>query len=159
LRNSVTKYTPMGLIVILYNNVLIQEEAKIDKKEVCVLQSCQKGEMRMDRFRSEKLITLRIQKFLASLGAWQLKIVGNQFMRTGVPDILVCYKGFFLALEVKRPGETPTKIQVYEMDRIKDAGGISEVVRSIEDVRELIDTIDVQFHEWAVIELERMSKG
>jgi Holliday junction resolvase len=53
--------------------------------------------------------------------------------RAGVPDLIVCARGRFIALEVKRPGEKPTKIQLVENRRIEAAGGEGYVVRSVDD--------------------------
>lgn len=49
--------------------------------------------------------------------------------RSGVPDIVCCFNGKFLALECKADGNNPTALQAREIDRINDAGGIAIVVR------------------------------
>ena len=41
-------------------------------------------------------------------------------------------------MEVKRPGETLTKLQRYELDLIRDHGGCAEWANSIEDGKDLI---------------------
>ena len=68
-------------------------------------------------------------------------IVSN---RRGIPDIHLCYRGMYVALEVKRLGEDATALQEYELSQIRKAGGFALVVRSVEDVRQVIETLDLQ---------------
>lgn len=49
--------------------------------------------------------------------------------RSGVPDIICCARGRFLAVECKAGGGNPTALQAREIERINDAGGIAVVVR------------------------------
>jgi hypothetical protein len=50
-----------------------------------------------------------------------------------VPDVLCCYEHHFVALEIKRPGGRLTPIQAAVIDQIRAAGGIAEIVTSVED--------------------------
>lgn len=50
----------------------------------------------------------------------------------------------YVALEVKRLGEDATALQEYELSQIRKAGGFALVVRSVEDVRQVIETLDLQ---------------
>lgn len=49
--------------------------------------------------------------------------------RSGVPDIICCARGRFLAVECKAGGGNPTALQAREIERINDARGIAVVVR------------------------------
>lgn len=93
----------------------------------------------------EAAIVRKILVLLQARGAWTLKVHGGPFQRPGVPDILACLPRpggppLFLALEVKRPGETATKLQARELAAIRAAGGLAAVVTSAEDVESLIVT-------------------
>lgn len=57
----------------------------------------------------------------------------------GVPDILGCFKGRFFALEVKKPTGRLSKIQAYQLDKVRNAGGIAARVDSLEDAKEALD--------------------
>ena len=46
---------------------------------------------------------------------------------SGVPDILVCHKGRFIAIECKANGNKPTALQAQHMTRINEGGGIAVV--------------------------------
>lgn len=54
------------------------------------------------------------------------------FGRSGVPDIICCFDGEFLALEIKAGNNKPTALQEREMDRIFDAGGNAYVINEDE---------------------------
>ena len=62
--------------------------------------------------------------------------------RKGVPDICVVYLGKSIFLEVKRPGGKPTELQKYNIEKIREAGGIAEVVNSYEDVAKILRSIE-----------------
>ena len=60
---------------------------------------------------------------------------GGQYGTAGIPDIIVCHKGRFIALEAKVGKNKPTKLQAATIDQIKRAGGTAAVVYSVEDVK------------------------
>lgn len=92
---------------------------------------------------SRKPETRRQQKVqealkLAFPGCWLFKVHGDEFMRSGLPDIVGCVQGLFFGLEIKNPGEEPSELQRHELTQIKKAGGISAVVFEPEDAVELV---------------------
>ena len=52
----------------------------------------------------------------------------------GVSDILGCFRGKFLAIEVKVPGNEATDIQKQFLQNIIDSGGIAFVAHSLDEV-------------------------
>ena len=89
----------------------------------------------------EKSIENKIKKYLESKGAYYFKHHGNQFSQVGVPDIIACFKGRFIGIEVKNEKGKTSPLQDYNIEAIKKAGGISLVARSVEDVSKEIDNI------------------
>lgn len=87
----------------------------------------------------EKQIENAIKKYLASKGVWYIKHHANKFTKVGVPDILGCWKGKFIAIEVKTPVGVLSELQKYNLEAIRNAGGISFVARSLQDVQEVIN--------------------
>ena len=84
----------------------------------------------------EKRIENSIKHWLETNNCWLIKVQGgSNNPSTGVPDILACYKGRFIGIEVKTPTGRLTKIQQYHIDQINKSGGIAFVATSIEDVR------------------------
>ena len=93
----------------------------------------------------EKHIVADIKKALTKKGAWVVKTHGS-LHSAGLPDILVCYKGQFLGLEVKRPEtrENVTERQKAVIDQIHQAGGMAGVVCSVDEALYFLTLIDAQ---------------
>jgi Holliday junction resolvase len=62
----------------------------------------------------------------------------------GVPDILACYDGVFVALEVKaaKTGKRVSGEQVAQIRMITEAGGVAAVVWTVRQVEQILDAID-----------------
>lgn len=92
----------------------------------------------------EKKVKDAVTKILKQRGAYYFFPVTGGFGRSGIPDIIACYKGNFVAIECKAGKNKPTALQDAEMFKINDAKGIAIWVRenNIEDVTRLLDTID-----------------
>jgi hypothetical protein len=88
---------------------------------------------------TEQSIQRAIIKELEKRGAYCVKVI--QAHKAGVSDIICCYRGRFLSLEVKTPQGRVAPLQEYHLDKVREAGGIGEIVRSVGDVRELIDNL------------------
>lgn len=91
---------------------------------------------------SEATITKRIQRMLKSRGAWQIKYFPGLYGTRGVPDLLVCYRGRFVALEVKNAYGQVSDTQAIQMRKLREAGAYVETVRSVEDAEGILDEID-----------------
>lgn len=90
----------------------------------------------------EQDIQRKIIKYLESVGAYVVKVVASN--KSGTPDILACYRGIFLAIEVKRP-ETKTNVselQEYNIKKIKEAGGVAIVSWDLDVVKATINDIN-----------------
>lgn len=73
---------------------------------------------------AEKQFENKIKSYLKSKGAWFIKYwAGAQFTKSGIPDLLVCYKGKFIAIEVKAENGHPSELQLYNIRKIEEAGG------------------------------------
>lgn len=58
-------------------------------------------------------------------GTWFVKFFANAFTPAGIPDILACYRGRFLGIEVKGGSSYGlTDLQKYNLKKIREAGGI-----------------------------------
>ena len=92
----------------------------------------------------ERDVVAAIKKYLASLGSdvffW--KEHGGPYGTSGVPDVICCYKGRFLGLEVKLPTGTLTELQKRTIEKINRAGGIASRVESVADVQKIIAQVD-----------------
>ena len=75
--------------------------------------------------------------------AWRLNVAGSATQRGGVPDFLICYKGHFVAIELKQPDGTydVTKRQAAHMKRIESAGGYTKKIESVRELDEFLKKI------------------
>lgn len=86
------------------------------------------------------LVTKILKKLRADRPeAFFVKIPGTRF-NAGMPDIVGCVDGRFVAIEVKRPDTSYglTKRQVVILAMILRAGGRAGVARSVEDARAIV---------------------
>lgn len=77
---------------------------------------------------AEKNFERKVRQWLEDRGAWVLKTWSNGVQRVGVPDLLVCYKGVFMGIEIKAQNGKPSALQLHEIERIKNAGGFACVL-------------------------------
>lgn len=91
---------------------------------------------------TEQQIQKKIIKYLESIDAYVVKVISAS--KSGVPDILCCYGGRFVGIEVKRPEtrSTVSALQEYNLDQIEQSGGCQCVAWEVEQVKDLIETID-----------------
>ena len=90
----------------------------------------------------ESAIQAKIRSLLESWGATVYKQQASLYTTNGAPDLVACYRGRFLAIEVKQPGEEPRKIQLHRQKQIRKSGGICEVCDSVEQVERILRAID-----------------
>lgn len=79
---------------------------------------------------------------LRERGAFAFKIHGGPLMMVGLPDIVACYRGRFVALETKMPQGKLHGRQAYVLASIERAGGVVSVPRSVRDALAVLDAID-----------------
>ena len=88
---------------------------------------------------SEAGVQRRIQAQIRQAGGWVLKVHGNRYTPTGTPDLLACYNGRFVAIEVKQYGNTPSEFQQHALDLIAESGGLTAVAYPDFDFKAWID--------------------
>lgn len=88
-----------------------------------------------------------IKKFLKERGAWYFMPVSNGMGQVGIPDIICCYKGLFVAIEAKAPGKkaNTTANQERVLNAIHAADGFAWVVDNPDDMPVLFNALDVAF--------------
>lgn len=100
---------------------------------------------------AEKNFENKIKSFLKDNNAWFIKYWGGgQFTKTGIPDILACIYGHFVAIEVKAPNGKPSELQLYHVDQIRKAGGHAMILypSAWDDFKKFVDDLryGVQIH-------------
>lgn len=92
---------------------------------------------------AEKTFENQIKKYLTEYGIWHVKYFANGFTKSGIPDILACCNGHFLAIEVKAENGKPSELQLYHIEKIKQSGGHAVIVKpsQFEDLKKLIEEL------------------
>jgi len=93
----------------------------------------------------EKKVKDAVTKILKHYNAYYFYPVMGGYGRSGIPDIIACYKGRFIAIECKAGKNTLTALQEAELKKIEEAKGYVLVVNE-----ENIDFVDgaLQTMEW-----------
>lgn len=91
----------------------------------------------------EKQFENKIKKYLNDNNIWHVKYFANGFTKSGIPDILACCNGYFLAIEVKAENGRPSELQLHHIEKIKQSGGRAVIVKpsQFEELKELIQEL------------------
>jgi hypothetical protein len=78
---------------------------------------------------------------MTKMGVYHFPAFSGGYGRSGVPDDIGCYQGYFVAVEYKAKGGKPTALQLKNMDDIRKSGGIVLLVDegNVHQLEELID--------------------
>jgi len=85
-----------------------------------------------------------VKKWLdAEPDLWFVKIAGGKFQRPGIPDLLLCVRGVFVALELKAPSGKGklSELQKLELVKIQRAHGMTYVCNSLEAVKAAVQDV------------------
>lgn len=95
----------------------------------------------------ESQLSRKIMQALRAEGYFCFKVHGGPTMMAGLPDIIVCARGFFIGLETKLP-ETRNNTSVKQdhvHGQIEAAGGVARVVCSAREALQVIRDV-LQVH-------------
>jgi Holliday junction resolvase len=76
----------------------------------------------------EAKVKKQVTRQLDDIGAYYFYPVTGGYGRSGVPDIVGCYKGSFFGIECKAGKNKPTPLQDINLKEIRKAGGMDMVV-------------------------------
>ena len=106
----------------------------------------------------EKIFENKIKSELKKRGAYVIKYWGGgRFTKSGVPDILTCYKGKFLGLEIKAENGKPSELQKYNIELIRKAQGIGLIlypkdydkfINLLNRIDEEVENANILFKDW-----------
>lgn len=84
----------------------------------------------------EGKVKAKIKKWLASCKFFNFSPIGGAYAVHGIPDIIVCAAGKFIAIECKAPGRrgSVTKHQELKIAEIRASGGTAFVATCLDDV-------------------------
>lgn len=92
----------------------------------------------------EGKLVVKIKVLLDERGAFFFKVHAGEesFQVFGLPDIICCYNGRFVGLEVKTDRGRLRPKQKLTLTRIRKAGGVAAVVRSVAEVEDILNAIE-----------------
>ena len=67
----------------------------------------------------EGKVKKKVKALLDERGVYYFMPATAGYGRSGVPDIICCYRGYFLAIECKAGGNKPTALQLREMEMVQ----------------------------------------
>ncbi len=76
----------------------------------------------------EGKVKKQVKAILDYFGVYYFFPATGGYGRSGVPDIVACYKGRFIGIEVKAGDNQPTALQQRELAMINKRGGIGVVI-------------------------------
>ena len=89
---------------------------------------------------AERDVVARIKNYLKTVPhCFFWKEHGGKYGTAGIPDIIACIEGHFFGFEVKTDKGKPTVLQEATIRKILKSGGTAAVVRSVDEVRALIE--------------------
>lgn len=76
----------------------------------------------------EAKVKAKVYKILKEKKIYYFTPQTGGYGRSGVPDIICCYRGIFIGIECKAGNNKPTPLQEAEMEKIRAAGGKTFVI-------------------------------
>ena len=94
----------------------------------------------------ESRLQKQVLDYLKSRGGHWIKIHASSFQSEGEPDIIGCYRGYFVAIELKNPNGKGrlSPMQEYKLNSIQENQGHTLVATQLSQVVGLLDDIDVK---------------
>ena len=97
-------------------------------------------------FRKEADVKAAVKEILAQdvkEGSWYFMPSMNGYGRAGVPDFIVCHKGYLIGVETKFGSNKPTPAQRMELLKICCARGLALIINenNLIELREVLDLV------------------
>ena len=91
----------------------------------------------------EAKVKNKVKKILDSIGCYHFSPQTGGYGKGGVPDIIACYKGRFIAIECKAGKGVLTALQKYNIDQIISNQGLAIVINegNIESLLALVKEV------------------
>jgi Holliday junction resolvase len=92
----------------------------------------------------EAKVKKKVVDVLKKNGAYYFFPATGGYGRSGVPDVVCCYRAVFIAIECKAGTNRPTPLQEAEMEKIRLAQGFVRVINedNIDEVQEVFNIIN-----------------
>lgn len=88
-------------------------------------------------YKTEADFQTKVMNMLRSMPDLKAFKASNRYNK-GVSDVIICYKGKYVAIELKNGDGQPTKLQTDFISEIEAAGGIGGVAWTLQDVKDIL---------------------
>jgi Holliday junction resolvase len=91
----------------------------------------------------EKKVKKKVTDYLKAASVFWFYPVASGYSANGIPDIICCIKGKFVAIECKAGDNKTTAIQEKKINDIRLAGGMAMVINedNLDHMKEVIDEL------------------
>lgn len=76
----------------------------------------------------EAKVKKKVKAVLEKLGCYYFFPATGGYGKSGVPDVVACFKGGFIGIECKAGSNKPTALQELNLSQIREAGGMAVVI-------------------------------
>ena len=76
----------------------------------------------------ESRVKKKVKAILEKLGCYYFFPATGGYGKSGVPDVVACFKGAFIGIECKAGSNKPTALQELNLSQIREAGGMAVVI-------------------------------
>ena len=91
----------------------------------------------------ESVFSKKVVDYLKAKGALVNVNTATIYDRVGRSDVEACYKGHYIALELKTGNYQPDPLQITYLQQVRDAGGYGLLLRdTLDDLIELLNYLD-----------------
>lgn len=94
----------------------------------------------------EKTFENKIKKYIKDeiQKSWGFKFHAGTYTQSGIPDLIYCINGRFVAIEVKKEKGKPTELQKRKIQKIIQDGGVAVIVKpsQFEDLKKLLTSVE-----------------
>lgn len=92
--------------------------------------------LKINDVKNERTLVNSMLKYLKSIGAYTIK-TSDKFT-SGIPDLIICYKGRTIFVEVKTLKGVVSPIQKYTIEQIRSRECEAYIIRSLAALKELL---------------------
>lgn len=93
------------------------------------------------RIEKESTFQSKAIEYIQKRGGYVVKVHVSAYQKQGVPDLIVCYMGMFVAFELKAKRGTAKQLQLFNKEQIQHAGGTAKVVKTLKEIEDTLDEI------------------
>lgn len=105
----------------------------------------------------EKTFENKIKKYISDeiKKAWGFKFHADTYTKSGIPDLIYCINGRFVAIEVKKEKGKPSELQKRKIQKIIQDGGVAVIVKhsQFEDLKKLLASVEKKPYKNTIVDV------